>query len=49
MDEEGGFNPVDAQGFINIHALRLKAHNIVLRERKPYQWRLAGKWNDQSS
>jgi argininosuccinate synthase len=49
MDEEGGFNPVDAQGFINIHALRLKAHNIVLRERKPYQWRLAGKRNKQSS
>jgi argininosuccinate synthase len=49
MDEEGGFNPVDAQGFINIHALRLKAHNIVLRERKPYQWRLAGKRDEKSS
>lgn len=39
MDEEGGFNPVDSTGFINIHAIRLKAHNLVLRKRRPYQWR----------
>jgi argininosuccinate synthase len=49
MDEEGGFNPVDAQGFINIHALRLKAHNIVLRERKPYQWRFGRKRDEKVS
>ena len=39
MDEEGGFNPVDSRGFINIHALRLKAHNLVLRKRDPFKWR----------
>lgn len=47
MDEEGGFNPVDAQGFINIHALRLKAHNIVLREREPYRWRILRKREEE--
>ena len=39
MDVEGGFNALDARGFINIHALRLKAHNLVLRKRNPYSWR----------
>lgn len=39
MDEEGGFDAVDSRGFINIHAIRLKAHNIVLKKRRPYQWR----------
>lgn len=39
MDVEGGFNAVDSQGFININAIRLKAHNIVLKTKKPYQWR----------
>lgn len=39
MDVEGGFDAVDSRGFINIHAIRLKAHQLVLRKTKPYQWR----------
>ncbi|RKX42471.1 MAG: argininosuccinate synthase [Thermotogae bacterium] len=39
MDVEGGFNALDSRGFINIHALRLKVHNIVLKTKDPYQWR----------
>ena len=39
MDIEGGFDAVDSRGFININAIRLKAHHLVLRKRKPYEWR----------
>ena len=39
MDMEGGFNAVDSQGFININAIRLKAHHLVLHKNKPYRWR----------
>jgi argininosuccinate synthase len=39
MDVEGGFDAVDSRGFININAIRLKAHHLVLRKRKPYDWR----------
>lgn len=39
MDVEGGYNAIDADGFIRIHAIRLKAHNIVLKNGKPYTWR----------
>lgn len=39
MDIEGGFDATDSTGFINIHALRLKAHNLVLRKDKAYAWR----------
>jgi len=39
MEIEGGFNAIDTSGFINITAMRLKAHNRILRTRKPYQWR----------
>ncbi len=39
METEGGFNAVDSSGFINIAAMRLKAHHVVLKKRKPYQWR----------
>ncbi len=39
MDIEGGFNQEDSRGFININAVRLKAHYAVLRERVPYHWR----------
>ncbi len=38
MEVEGGYNPVDCSGFININGIRLKAHNVVLR-RDPYNWR----------
>ncbi len=38
MEVEGGYNPMDCQGFININGIRLKAHNLVLR-RTPYNWR----------
>ena len=39
MEVEGGFDATDSQGFININAIRLKAHNLVLRKRRPYDWR----------
>jgi len=39
MEVEGGFDATDATGFININAIRLKAHNIVLHDGKPYDWR----------
>lgn len=43
MEVEGGFDATDSRGFININAIRLKAHNLVLRKRKPYDWRKRGK------
>lgn len=39
MDIEGGYNAVDCKGFININAIRLKAHHVVLRKKQPYDWR----------
>ena len=39
MDMEGGFDAVDSTGFININAIRLKAHQVVLKKVKPYEWR----------
>jgi len=39
MEIEGDFNATDTSGFINITAMRLKAHNLILQKRKPYQWR----------
>jgi argininosuccinate synthase len=39
MEVEGGFDATDSLGFIHINAIRLKAHNIVLRKRRPYDWR----------
>ncbi len=49
MDIEGGYNQEDAIGFININALRLKAHNIVLRKESPYGWRgMRGSAGDKS-
>lgn len=39
MDVEGEFDAFDAKGFININAIRLKAHHLVLRKTKPYEWR----------
>lgn len=30
MDIEGGFNQEDSRGFININAIRLKAHKVIL-------------------
>ncbi|MBW1691066.1 MAG: argininosuccinate synthase [Deltaproteobacteria bacterium] len=44
MEIEGGFNTLDSSGFINIAAMRLKAHHVVLRKRKPYQWRETALW-----
>lgn len=34
MDKEGGFDAIDAKGFINIHAIRLKAHNLLINKKK---------------
>lgn len=40
MDLVGGFNAQDAEGFININAVRLKAHAVVLKKKKDtYAWR----------
>ena len=39
MDIEGGFNQEDSRGFIAINAVRLKAHNAILRKKTPYKWR----------
>ncbi len=39
MDIEGGFDATDSRGFININAIRLKAHYLVLRKKQPYKWR----------
>lgn len=39
MEVEGGYDPTDARGFININSLRLKAHGCVLRTDAPYAWR----------
>jgi len=32
MDIEGGFNQQDSKGFININAIRLKAHNAIMKK-----------------
>jgi len=32
MDEEGGYNPLDAQGFIRINGLRLKANHTLQQQ-----------------
>ncbi len=39
MDIEGGFDATDSTGFININAIRLKAHKLVLHKNRPYNWR----------
>jgi argininosuccinate synthase len=39
MEVEGGFDHKDSDGFIKINAVRLKAHAIVLRKNRPYDWR----------
>ena len=39
MDIEGGFDAKDSEGFININAIRLMAHKIVLQRKDPYNWR----------
>jgi argininosuccinate synthase len=39
MEVEGGFNAIDSKGFININAIRLKTHNLVLNQQDPYEWR----------
>lgn len=39
MEVQGDFDPCDATGFININAIRLKAHYFILRKQKPYDWR----------
>jgi len=39
MEIEGGFDAEDSKGFININAIRLKAHKMVLHRRRPYYWR----------
>ncbi len=36
MDIEGGFNALDSKGFININAIRLKAHFMAMKGRVPY-------------
>ncbi len=43
MEVEGGFDATDSRGFININAIRLKAHHLVLHKKKPYNWRKKSK------
>ncbi len=47
MDAEGGFNAIDSQGFININAIRLKAHFIAMKGHIAYDW-LKKKGKDES-
>lgn len=42
MDIEGGFNQEDSRGFIEINAVRLKAHHAILHKKMPYLWRKKG-------
>ncbi|MCL4365334.1 argininosuccinate synthase [Candidatus Marsarchaeota archaeon] len=49
MDVEGGFNASDSKGFINVNAIRLKAHNIAMRGRIPYDTLKKGKDNDKKA
>ena len=39
MNVEGGFDATDSTGFININAIRLKAHNLFMKKINPYKWR----------
>ena len=39
MNVEGGFDATDSTGFININAIRLKAHNLIMKKINPYKWR----------
>ena len=39
MEVEGGYNQEEAAGFINVNAIRLKAHNILMKQKNPYTWR----------
>ena len=39
MHEAGGFDASDSKGFININAIRLKAHHFALGKHSPYMWR----------
>jgi argininosuccinate synthase len=39
MEVQGGFDATDSKGFININAIRLKAHHLVLGKGRPYAWR----------
>ncbi len=45
MEIEGGYDHKDADGFIKINAVRLKAHAIVIRKQRPYAWRRMKKNN----
>ncbi len=38
MEEEGGFNAADSKGFIDVNAIRLKAHFVALKGKLPYKW-----------
>jgi argininosuccinate synthase len=46
MDIEGGFNQEDSRGFIEINAVRLKAHHAILHKKMPYLWRKKAKLSD---
>jgi len=32
MDVEGGFNPIDSEGFIKINSIRLRAHRVIMSQ-----------------
>ena len=39
MEVEGDYDATDCKGFIKISSIRLKAHNVVLKNSTPYKWR----------
>jgi argininosuccinate synthase len=42
MDIEGGFDQKDSRGFIKIHAIRLMAHNAIIRQHQQGNYRRWG-------
>ncbi len=49
MDMAGGFDATDSKGFININAIRLKAHNIAMKGRVPYDTLKKDKHDDKKA
>jgi argininosuccinate synthase len=48
MDVEGGFDCMDSKGFININAIRLKSHSLVMKKRNAYAWRDRAESGDEA-
>jgi argininosuccinate synthase len=46
MDNEGGFNQADSEGFIKINAIRLMAHNTITQLKEKRQKEAEKKLNE---